>query len=388
MSISPNKALLPDGLRDALPPDAAHEAAIVEQLLRSIGERGYDRVDPPLVEFEDSLLDGAGQGVELATFRLMDPVSQRMMGVRADITPQVARIAATRLARVARPLRLAYAGPVLRVRGDQLRPERQFYEVGVELIGTDRAEADAEVIALATEALMSVGVQDVSVDINLPTLTPTVCRALDLDDETSERARLALDRKDAAAVAALGGQAASMLGGLLTAAGPMEEGLVALQVVDLPPSARAECERLEMVARQVGESVPTLTLTIDPAENRGFEYHTGLSFTLFAKGVRGSLGRGGRYVAGAGSEPAIGFTLFLDSIARAVSPVENDERVFLPHGTPVALGRGLRDEGWTTVAGLAPSAEAADDALRMNCTHVLVDGQPVAIPSKKNKDEH
>ena len=342
MSTSPNQALLPDGLRYALPPDAAHEAAIVEQLLRSIGERGYDRLDPPLVEFEDSLLDGAGQGVELATFRLMDPVSQRMMGVRADITPQVARIAATRLAKVSRPLRLAYAGPVLRVRGDQLRPERQFYEVGVELIGTDRAEADAEVIALATEALMSVGVQDVSVDINLPTLTPTVCRALDLDDETSERARLALDRKDAAAVSALGGQAASMLGGLLTAAGPMEEGLVALQVVDLPPSARAECQRLEMVARQVAETVPKLTLTIDPAENRGFEYHTGLSFTLFAKGVRGSLGRGGRYVAGAGSEPAIGFTLFLDSIARAVPPVENDERVFLPHGTPVALGRGLR----------------------------------------------
>ena len=208
MSTSSNKALLPDGLRDALPPDAAHEAAIVEQLLRSIGARGYDRVDPPLVEFEDSLLDGAGQGVELATFRLMDPVSQRMMGVRADITPQVARIAATRLAKVSRPLRLAYAGPVLRVRGDQLRPERQFYEVGVELIGTDRAEADAEVIALAAEALMSVGVRDVSVDINLPTLTPTVCRALELDDETSERARLALDRKDAAAAPAEGSLAA------------------------------------------------------------------------------------------------------------------------------------------------------------------------------------
>jgi ATP phosphoribosyltransferase regulatory subunit len=383
MSTSPNKDLLPDGLRDALPPDAAHEAAIVEQLLRLIGAHGYDRVDPPLVEFEDSLLDGAGHGVELATFRLMDPVSQRMMGVRADITPQVARIAATRLAKVARPLRLAYAGPVLRVRGDQLRPERQFYEVGVELIGTDRADADAEVIALAAEALMSVGVRDVSVDINLPTLTPTVCRVLELDDETSERARLALDRKDAAAVAALGGQAALMLGGLLTATGPLDEALAALQAVDLPPSARAECQRLEMVACQVAETVPALTLTIDPAENRGFEYHTGLSFTLFAKGVRGSLGRGGRYVAGGGAEPAIGFTLFLDSIARAVPLVGSDERVFLPHGTPVKHGRALRDEGWTTVAGLEPGAEVTDKAVRMNCTHVLIDGHPVAIATNK-----
>ena len=146
-------------MRDALPPDAAHEAAIVERLLHVLGAHGYERVDPPLVEFEDSLLEGAGKGVALATFRLMDPVSQRMMGVRADITPQVARIAATRLSKAPRPLRLAYAGPVLRVRGDQLRPERQFHEVGVELIGTDRAEADSEVIALAAEALIAIGAQ-------------------------------------------------------------------------------------------------------------------------------------------------------------------------------------------------------------------------------------
>ena len=162
MRDTPSKALLPDGLRDALAPDAAHEAAMVERLMEAFGRYGYDRVDPPLVEFEDSLLDGAGQDVALATFRLMDPVSQRMMGVRADMTPQVARIAATRLGKMPRPLRLGYAGPVLRVRGDQLRPERQFYEVGVELIGSDQPGADIEVIALAAEALMAVGVTDVS----------------------------------------------------------------------------------------------------------------------------------------------------------------------------------------------------------------------------------
>ena len=107
MSDSSSKALLPDGLRDALPPDAAHEAAIIERLMQVVGSRGYERVEPPLVEFEDSLLSGAGQDIALATFRLMDPVSQRMMGVRADMTPQVARIAATRLANAPRPLRLA-----------------------------------------------------------------------------------------------------------------------------------------------------------------------------------------------------------------------------------------------------------------------------------------
>src|SRR5271155_427425 len=132
------RALLPAGLRDGLPPDAAQRAAVIERLIAEFGAHGYERVEPPLVEFEDSLLPakasgGPGGGPEI--FRLMDPLSQRMMGVRADMTIQVARIATTRLASRPRPLRLSYAGDVLRVKGTQLRPERQFVQVGAELIG-------------------------------------------------------------------------------------------------------------------------------------------------------------------------------------------------------------------------------------------------------------
>ena len=118
--------LLPAGLVDQLPDDAAFEAGVVEQLMARLARWGYDRVKPPLFEFEDSLLAGAGAALASDTYRLMDPISQRMIGLRADVTPQVARIAATRLARSPRPLRLSYAGQVLRVRGSQLRPERQL----------------------------------------------------------------------------------------------------------------------------------------------------------------------------------------------------------------------------------------------------------------------
>ena len=121
-----------------LPPDAAFEAEIVERLVASFAARGYDRIKPPLIEFEDGLLSGAGVALAPQTFRLMDPVSQRMMGVRADITPQIARIARSRLGGAPRPLRLSYAGDVLRVRGGQLRPERQIMQVGAELIGSSR----------------------------------------------------------------------------------------------------------------------------------------------------------------------------------------------------------------------------------------------------------
>ena len=127
-----NRALLPAGLHDVLPREAAFEATIVERLMAEFALNGFERVKPPLIEFEASLLAGPGAAMATQTFRLMDPVSQRMLALRPDMTLQVARIATTRLANEPRPLRLSYGGQVLRVKGSQLRPERQFGQVGGE----------------------------------------------------------------------------------------------------------------------------------------------------------------------------------------------------------------------------------------------------------------
>ncbi len=365
--------MLPDGLRDVLPPDAAHEASVAARLVGAFAARGYRRVDPPLVEFEDSLLDGVGQAMATTTFRLMDPVSQRMMGVRADMTIQVARIAATRLANAPRPLRLAYAGNVLRVRGSQLRPERQFVQAGVEIVGAEQATADAEIILLAVEALGDAGVANLSVDINLPTLIPALCRALGLDGETQMALRAALDSKDAAAVAAVGGQAADWLSALLRATGPVDDAMTAMKSLDLPAEAAAECDRLEEVVGLIRAAAPDVTLTVDPVEHRGFEYQTGLSFTVFARGVRGEMGRGGRYHVAQNGEPATGFSLFLDSVLRALPQPSNGRTLYLPHGADAARGATLRAEGWVTVAGLAAESDPASEARRLDCTHILRD---------------
>src|SRR5258708_607948 len=151
------RALLPAGLRDVLPPEADQEAAAVHPLLAVFAASGYASVKPPLVEFEDSLLAGSGAAMGPRTFRVMDPISQRMLALRADMTLQMARIAATRLRRLPRPLRLSYAGEVLRVKGDELRPERQVGQVGAELIGAQSAAADVEAGLLAAPAPQTVG---------------------------------------------------------------------------------------------------------------------------------------------------------------------------------------------------------------------------------------
>jgi ATP phosphoribosyltransferase regulatory subunit len=371
MSDTVYKGLLPQGLRDLLPPLAEAEAALVERLMGVLAGNGYERVEPPLLEFEDNLLSGAGAAMAKETFRLMDPVSQRMIGVRADMTPQVARIAATRLAKAPRPLRLSYAGQVLRVKGGQLNPERQLGQVGAELIGSGDIAADVEVLTVAAEALDEVGMKNVSVDLTLPRLVPLVCSALGLDDERTERVRAALDHKDAAAVAAVGGEAATLLGKLLAAAGTAEKTLKRLAGLKLPTEAAAELARLATVCQEVKARSPALAMTIDPIENRGFEYHTGISFTFFARSVRGELGRGGRYLTGNGAgEPATGFTIYTDLVIEALPNPTPLRRLFVPGGSDTALVRRLRGEGWITVAALRPGGDQAE-AKRLRCSHIL-----------------
>ncbi|HEX6978700.1 MAG TPA: ATP phosphoribosyltransferase regulatory subunit [Alphaproteobacteria bacterium] len=380
MSDFARRALLPAGLRDILPPEAEFEARVVERMMATLAAHGYERVKPPLVEFEESLLTDSGASMSPHTFRLMDPVSQRMMGLRADMTLQVARIAATRLKGLPRPLRLSYAGQVLRVKGDDLRPERQFGQVGAELIGCDEAAADAEAVLLAASALTGVGVTNLTIDLSSPKLVPAVLAAHGLAP-ASKRLRDALDRKDSAAVAALGGVAAPTLTVLLAATGPADRALGTISRMKLPAEAAAEAARLADVVARVREAAPELRLTVDPVEMRGFEYHTGLCFTLFARGVRGELGRGGRYSAGdafaeSGGEPATGFTLFTDTILRALPPAPAAERLYLPYGTAPDVAAQLRADGWRTVAGLAPENDPAAEARRLRCTHVFIGGAP------------
>ena len=388
MIIKKDNGLLPVGLSDVLPPDAAFEAYILERLLEDFSAHGYDRVAPPLIEFEDSLLTDIGSGVAEQTFRFMDPESQKMMGIRADMTPQVARIATRRLSKVPRPLRLSYAGQVLRVRGSQLRPERQFTQVGAELIGPEEAAADAEVIVLAAGALAKLGINDLSIDLGLPKLVDGVLNKFGRNLKSRGRLRQALDRKDAAAVAKLNDElsedAIQTLTSMLNATGPASEALKNLAALSFTGKAQAGHNLLTDVVDRVHTALPNLALTIDPVENRGFEYHTGVTFTFFAKGVRGELGNGGRYTANSNNknikeEAATGFTLFMDTVLRALPSPPPKRRIYVPVETPVGVAAGLRADGWTTLAALSTKEDALAEASRLGCQYILLNGKFIKI---------
>ncbi len=380
-----HRGLLPAGLADLLPPDAAREARAIDIAIERFAAFGYERVKPPLVEFEESLLGGPGAALGPQTFRLMDPVSQRMMGVRPDMTVQVARIAVTRLKHEARPLRLSYGGNVIRVRGSALKPERQFAQVGAELIGVDTAEADAEAILLTVDALRAIGVPALTVDLNLPTLVAAVAAGLKIEDEPLRRLRRALDRKDETAIAkALGTtKTTELFVGLLRSAGAVDKGLAQLGKLKLPAAGAAEAERLAAVVKLVRSADPDLAMTIDPVEYRGLEYQTGVSFTVFGQKGREELARGGRYSAGypedGVSEPATGFTLYMNAVLAASATPGERPRLYLPAKTPWREAAAWQAKGYAVVRAVAPAADPRKEAKRLRCSHALIDKDAVPL---------
>ena len=381
--LEPNEtALLPEGLHDTLVGDAHHEIKVVETLLNSFSAHGYDLILPPLVEFEESLLLGPGKAQSRNMFRLLDPVSQRMMGLRTDMTGQVARISHTRLGNAPRPLRLSYAGDVLRIKGTQLRPERQFKQAGVELIGTNSTEAYVEIVLLAYEALKAVGVENLSVDLAMPQFVPAITEGLGVAKELADQVRHALDAKDIGELATIDGEVGAISRALLKAGGPAKKSLEILAGLKLPSEASAMSEELAELVSKLVRVAPDLVVTIDPGEYTGFEYQIGISFSLFVRGVRGELGRGGRYLVNAergSGEPATGFSIYLDSLMRALDPGEANNKIFVPYGTPRRVLADLQSQQYRTVLGLEQVNDNIVEAKRMECGCLWQDGKIVKI---------
>lgn len=363
-----DRDLLPEGLEDRLPQSAVSATRIMRALLDVMDAHGYDRVRPPMIEFEKSLAARMDGIQPRRMFRFIDPVSLRMLALRSDITPQIGRIAETGLAAAARPLRLSYSGQVALIKAESLDPRRERLQVGAELIGSDSVAAAAEIVAVAIEALKAAGATGISVDFTLPDLVDTLAeKALPLDPAKIDAVRRELDSKDAGGLKAAGGEAYLPL---LYATGPFDQAIEKLAAVDAGGVLAGRIAGLREIAARVAGSA---RLTLDPTERHGFEYQSWFGFMIYADGVRGAVGRGGTYrISSEGEgEAATGFSLYPDPLIDAANGVATRrESVFLPLGHDIAAAQKLRADGWRTVAALAQ----ADDATALGCTHTLEGG--------------
>ncbi|PAX07078.1 ATP phosphoribosyltransferase regulatory subunit [Sphingomonas lenta] len=361
-------ALLPEGFRDRLPPHADSAAEIETRVLSVARSYGYERVDPPLAEFADGLATRLKAGALRDAVRFVDPVSQRTLAIRPDLTAQVARVAATRMGHHPRPVRLSYAGSTLRLRAPELSPKRERRQLGCELIGLDSVAAAREVVGVAAEALAAAGAGGLSIDFTLPDLVDTLA-AGPLPCAQVDELRARLDAKDAGGVAAI----APAYLPLIEAAGPFDPALAKLRVFDATGVLTSRLDGLQAIAEAVSGLA---TLTLDPTERHGFEYQSWLGFSLFVAGGPREVGRGGTYTVlreDGAEEPATGFTLYADQLGQATAL--DRRRLFLPLSTPAEDGARLRREGWVTVAALEPG----DTPEAQLCTHVWREGSVEAV---------
>lgn len=369
-----DRDLLPEGLGDRLPAQAAAASRVRRASLDVFASHGYDRVETPTIEFEKSMASRMAGVQPRRMFRFVDPVSLRTLALRSDITVQVGRIAATSLAIRPRPLRLSYCGQVLTIKGDGLDPARERLQLGAELIGTDSVAAAAEVVALAIEALERAGATGISVDLTLPDLVDTLAaEALPLATSQVEAVRRELDSKDAGGLVDAGGAAYLPL---LYAVGPFEQAIERLTAFDAGGALASRIAGLREIADRIGGRA---RVTLDPSERHGFEYQSWFGFMIYASGVQGAVGRGGTYRIlgeGADGEPATGFSLYPDRLVDMLAEATSDvAALFLPLGHDPEIAANQRAIGWRTVAALSPT----DDPVALGCSHRLEGGDAVLL---------
>ena len=332
--------LLPEHIEDVLPA----EARAIERLRRAILDlfesHGYELVAPPLLEYLESLLSGTGKDMDLATFKLVDQISGRMLGVRADHTPQVARIDAHLLNRQG-VARLCYCGSVLHTVPAGMTKMREPIQIGAELYGHAGLEADIEIVRLMVAALKRAGIARIHIDLGNPAIYREMVAGMDA--ENAEEVFHAVQQKDAVA--------AGRLAVLTTLNGGSE--VMQRARKELPQQVAPHLEALEKLAKAIED--PAVEVSFDLAELGGFNYESGLVFAAFAAGSPDAIARGGRYDEVGKSfgraRAATGFTMDLRQLAGLVK------------------ADGPRS---SILAPMDPDAQAAIDELRRKGEVVIV----------------
>ena len=378
---------LPENIEDVLPADAAKLERMRRVALDTFASHGYELVVPPLLEYVESLLSGVGNDMDLATFKLVDQLSGRMMGLRADTTPQVARIDAHVLNRQG-VARLCYAGSVLHTRPSGLGKSRQPFQAGAELYGHGGLDADVEIQQLMLDTLAALGVRAVRLDIGQPSIFRALVSAASVSDRERELLFAAVSGKDTAKLADFvataadrgptTGEALAAIAQLPWLYGDHADDVIAEARARLPkqPAVMTALDQLARVAKHFSDQ--GLSVSIDLGELGGFNYESGIAFAAFADGASEAIARGGRYddigLVFGRARPATGFSMDLKSLLVLVDDVTVDAPRVLAPANPDRAAReamaALRAKGYVVVSRLTGEPHAAASEQEM----VLIDG--------------
>ena len=380
--------LLPEYIEDVLPAEAARLETYRRQLLDLFRVHGYQYVVPPMMEYVESLLTGTGHDLDIATFKVVDQLTGRLMGLRADTTPQAARIDAHMLNHQG-VSRLCYAGTVLRTKPDGLARTREPLQLGAELYGHAGIESDIEVQRLMVKALQLLGMRTLFVDLSHAAVFAGLSHMAQLGVQQEQSLQAALQAKDITLVETLVANLPEKCRNAFIALTQLNGGMEVLEQASdtLPASAELDqaLHELETVAKVLSNA--DVTVTIDLSELRGYHYHSGMVFAAYAKGYAGPIALGGRYdevgAAFGRARPATGFSLDLRGALQALGPATLNKGILAPVAADadlLSLIDTLRSQGQIVVEAL-PDMPVNYSELACDRTLQKVDGhwQVVAV---------
>jgi len=375
--------LLPEGIDELLPDEAQILEDLRRRLLDLFDSWGYDLVIPPFVEYVESLLTGVGSDLDVQTFKLIDQRNGRLMGVRADMTPQVARIDAHRL-RHDTPTRLCYIGTVLRTQSDEFASARSLVQIGAELYGHYGTESDAEMLSLMLDTLTAAGLQDVYIDIGHVGIFQGLATQAGLNPEQTNDLFDALQRKsvpeisDYLATLSIEPSVRQMLLDLAWLNGDaavLDEARQKLK--SATDQVHQAIDDIARVAEQVQNLYPHIPLHFDLAEVRGIQYHTGIVFAAYKAGVGQSIAQGGRYdnigrYFGR-ARPATGFSADLRSLIKlGGSSATKKNGIFAPAQSDASLQAKIQELRHSGERVLRQLSDQTGGAKELSCDRQIV----------------
>ncbi len=385
--------ILPEYIEDVLPAEASRIEQLRRTLLDVFRVHGYQYVIPPMLEYLESLITGVGHDMDIATFKVVDQLTGRLMGVRADTTPQAARIDAHMLNNQG-VTRLCYAGSVLRTNPDGLARTREPIQLGAELFGHAGVESDIEIQRLMVKALQAAGVKSLHIDFSHVGIFGSLVKHAQISKPLEQALYKALQSKDQAEVARLSDELNDGICKALCSLTELNGDITILSEAEKRLPDNPDIKRALNDLRQVGKALATLGVDVcfDLSELRGYHYHSGMVFAAYAQGYAGPLALGGRYdevgMVFGRARPATGFSLDLRGVVTALPLAELPKAIFAPYADDSALAgkiEALRLAGEVVVQEL-PGHEA--HRAELNCDRKLVQQgaqwQVVAAPELTN----
>ncbi len=365
--------LLPEGFRDSLPELATKEDKINSTFVQLMQKNGFLLVKPPLLEFESSLFFLLDDNEDANSFRVLDPISQKMMGIRSDITVQIARISCGSLVELPRPLKICYSGEVLRVKNNSLNLSRQATQIGLEIIGIKENQCEAEVISLMIESLKLLKIKKFFINFTMPTLILAIANDFKLSKPELEFVRDRFNNKNSEGLEKISKKLKIIADSLIDSVGDASTNLKNLRKIKLTKNIYHEIQSFIKITSRIIKDFPDLEILIDPLEIDDSNYHSGIAFKVFSENLK-ELFSGGNYKVS--NENCVGFSGFIESLLKESFLTKKlIKKILIPKNTQVELKKNLQKKGFITFQAIEKlnKKQIKTHAIKQECNYYFFD---------------